>query len=103
MKRRLLLGSVLGLAVPMAAVVPALAQPPMPYGPIPPPRYEAVPPPPGPRYIWEPGHWHWDGVRYVWIRGHYIIREARHHRWVEGRWVWSPPAGRWVWRPAHWE
>jgi hypothetical protein len=99
MKRRLLLGGVLGMAV----AVPALAQPPIPYGAVPPPRYEAVPPAPGPRYAWEPGHWHWDGVRYVWIRGRYVIREARYHRWEEGRWVWSPPAGRWVWRPAHWE
>jgi hypothetical protein len=99
MKRRLLLGGVLGLAV----AAPALAQPPLPYGPVPPPRHEAVPPPPGTRYVWEPGHWHWDGVRYVWFGGHYVIREARYHHWVEGRWVWSPPAGRWVWRPAHWE
>ncbi|HTC08210.1 MAG TPA: hypothetical protein VK726_05480 [Acetobacteraceae bacterium] len=99
MKRRLLLGGVLGLAV----AVPALAQPPLPYGPVPPPRYEAVPPPPGTRYVWEPGHWHWNGVRYVWFGGHYVIREARYHHWVEGRWVWSPPAGRWVWRAAHWE
>jgi len=82
---------------------PVLAQPPMPYGPIPPPRYEAVPPPPGDRYVWEPGHWHWNGVQYVWIGGHYVIREARFHHWREGHWVWSPQAGQWVWQPARWE
>jgi len=81
----------------------AAAQPPPPgYAPIPPPRHEFVPPPPpGARVVWEPGHWHWDGVRYFWIDGHYI--EARRGRYAEGRWVWAPVEGRWVWRPAHWE
>jgi hypothetical protein len=88
----------------LATIGPAIAQPPPPsYAPVPPPRYEAVPPPPGARYVWEPGHWHWNGVQYVWIPGRYVIREARYHHWVEGRWVWAPQAGRWVWRPAHWE
>jgi hypothetical protein len=99
MNRRLLLGGVLGLAV----AGPAMAQPPMPYGPVPPPRYEAVPPPPGDRYVWEPGHWHWNGAHYVWFPGHYVIRQTRYHHWAEGRWVWSPREGRWVWVPAHWE
>jgi hypothetical protein len=98
MKRALTIGFLtLGLAGP------ALAQPPMPYGPIPPPRYEAVPPPPGGAYIWEPGHWHWTGVQYVWIRGHYVIRQAHYHHWMEGHWAWSPQANQWVWQPAHWE
>lgn len=81
----------------------AVAQPPPPgYAQVPPPRQEMVPPPPqGGRMIWEPGHWHWDGVRYVWIGGHYIERRGGH--WVAGRWVWGPREGRWVWRPAHWE
>jgi hypothetical protein len=98
MKRALTIAFlVLGLGAP------ALAQPPMPYGPVPPPRYEAVPPPPGDRYVWEPGHWHWNGAQYVWIGGHYVIREVRYHHWIDGRWVWSVQAGQWVWRPAHWE
>lgn len=99
MKRRVLLGGLMSAVL----AVPAMAQPPMPYGPVPPPRYEPVPPPPGPRYVWEPGHWHWNGAQYVWVPGHYVIREARFHHWAEGRWVWSPREGRWVWRPAHWE
>jgi hypothetical protein len=103
MKRALTIGLLaLALAGPGLAGA-ALAQPPMPYGPIPPPRYEPPPPPPGDRYIWEPGHWHWNGVQYVWFRGRYVIREMRYHNWVDGRWVWSPQANHWVWRPAHWE
>ena len=78
----------------------AVAQPPPPgYAPIPPPRYEAVPPPPGGPMVWQPGHWHWDGVRYVWIGGHYVPRFNRPAHWVPGHWVWQ---GRWVWVPAHW-
>jgi hypothetical protein len=98
MKRAVTIGI---LALSLAG--PALAQPPMPYGPIPPPRYEPLPPPPGDRYVWEPGHWHWNGVQYVWIGGRYVIRLMRYHHWVDGRWIWSPQAGSWVWRPAHWE
>jgi hypothetical protein len=98
MKRALTIGLLtLGLAVP------ALAQPPMPYGAIPAPRYERVPPPPGDRYVWEPGHWHWNGAQYVWVGGHYVIRAMSYHHWVEGRWIWAPQAGHWIWRPAHWE
>ena len=30
--------------------------------PPPPPLYqEVVPAPPGPRWIWQPGHWQWNG------------------------------------------
>lgn len=89
-----------GASVFLIGLGSAQAQPPPPsYAPVPPPRYEAVPPPPGPRVVWEPGHWHWDGVRYVWIGGHYVQRHRHPMRWVEGRWVWH---GRWVWVPAHW-
>jgi WXXGXW repeat (2 copies) len=82
----------------------AVAQPPPPpgYAPIPAPRYEAVPPAPGPRVIWEPGHWHWDGVRYVWIGGRYVEARPHYHHYAPGRWV-AGHQGRWVWVPAHWE
>jgi hypothetical protein len=83
----------------------ALAQPvpPPSYPPVPPPREELVPPPPGARYVWEPGHWHWNGVQYAWVPGHYILRHARYSHWVPGRWQWAPRQGRWVWQPSHWE
>jgi hypothetical protein len=77
--------------------------PPMPYAPVPPPRAEPVPPPPGTRYVWEPGHWHWNGREYIWIAGRYVETRPHYHHWVEGRWVWSPRQGRWIWHPAHWE
>ena len=99
MKRLTAVVSFLALGLGSAA-----AQPPPPgYAPIPPPRYEAVPPPPGPRMVWEPGHWHWDGFRYVWRPGHYIEQHRHPRHWVEGGWIWAPREGRWVWRPAHWD
>lgn len=80
----------------------ARAQPPMPYGPVPPPRYEPVPPPPGAGMVWEPGHWHWDGVRYVWIGGHYVGRRMGYGHWIPGHWRWAPYRGHWIWIPSHW-
>ncbi len=81
----------------------AVAQPPPPgYAPIPPPRYEPVPAAPGPRVIWEPGHWQWDGVRYVWVGGRYVERRPHYHRYLPGQWVMGRH-NRWVWVPAHWQ
>jgi hypothetical protein len=71
------------------------------YPPPPPPQVEGPPPaPPGARYVWVPGHWHWDGVRYIWRRGHYVIREAGWHEFVPGHWA-QRGAG-WVWIPDGW-
>jgi hypothetical protein len=80
----------------------AVAQPPPPNAP-PPLRYEQVPPPPGERFIWEPGHWHWNGVQYVWVNGHYVERRAHYGHYVPGHWAWRPGLGRYVWIGAHWE
>ena len=89
----------------VASLGSAAAQPPahaagpaaVPYGPVPPPRYEPVPPPrqvllgAGPLALerlsirlvrrplvtggratdWIPGHWRWNGYRYVWVPAHW--------------------------------
>ncbi len=86
-----------GLAGPMSAGS-ALAQPA--YAPIPPPRAEVVPPPPGGHAVWVPGHWRWNGVRYVWLRGRYLIRPARYTAWEPEHWALR--GGVWVWVPGHW-
>jgi hypothetical protein len=71
------------------------------YAPVPPPRYEVVPPPPvGPRAVWEPGHWHWNGARYVWIGGRYVAFRPNYHHYVPGHW--ARRGGGFVWIPAHW-
>ena len=92
-RRKLMLASLAGLAVPFCAVQ---AQPgpeerrdeaPAGHGPprreeeprreeherphMPPPRHEERPRPPGPEaeYHWREGHWDWEGDRWVWIAG----------------------------------
>jgi hypothetical protein len=92
----------LGMAMSMGLTGPVLAQPaPPPYAPVPPLREEGPPPPPpGPRYVWEPGHWHWMHGGYVWIGGRYVVRDRHWHDYVPGEWVRRGPG--WVWVPAHW-
>jgi len=69
--------------------------------PPPPPLYrEVVPVRPGPRYVWQPGHWVWNGYGYAWVRGRYIAVTPAYRRWVHGHWSQGP--GGWVWVPAHW-
>jgi WXXGXW repeat (2 copies) len=64
------------------------------------PIVETVPPPPGRYYVWDPGHWRWNGNRYVWVRGHYVHNPHHGGAWVPGHWV-SRPGG-WVWIEGHW-
>ena len=68
--------------------------------PIPQPRVETVPPPPGRLFLWEPGHWRWDGAAYAWEPGRYVPRRARYARFVPGHW--RPQGAGWIWMPAHW-
>lgn len=89
-----------GVGLMAAVAAPALAQPALPYPPPPAPQAEAVPAAPGSQYVWEPGHWHWNGVRYVWMHGRYVIRAAGWSAYVPGAWHWN--GVRWVWIPAHW-
>jgi hypothetical protein len=71
------------------------------YAPLPPLRAEIVPPPPGTRYVWEPGHWVWNGRAYVWSGGHYVIRRAAYHEYIHGHWV-EEPGRPPFWVGPHW-
>ncbi len=79
---------------------PPYGGPPRGYEPIPDLRVERVPPPPGPQYIWRPGHWVWNGRGYVWVSGAYLRRQPYWHEWVPGGWVMRH--GTWVWVAPHW-
>lgn len=65
-----------------------------------PPPMRVEPAPVGrPGYVWDQGHWGWQG-RYVWVPGHWqpVMRNAR---WQPGHWVargpnWHWVQGRWV-------
>ena len=97
--RRVFLATMLAGA--SAGVVPALAQdyPPT-YRPVPELRYEPVPPPRA-GFVWEPGHWRWDGREYFWVRGHWIEHRPHYHFYVHGHWERRGPG--WFWVEPHWE
>jgi hypothetical protein len=73
------------------------------YPPVPPLREEIqIAPPPQPeRYVWQPGHWVWNGYRYDWNAGRWVLRPVRGEHWVHGHW--AAEGGRWVWVPPHWQ
>jgi len=92
--------AMLTVAAGMSGVTPPAQAQPASYPPMPQPRLEAMPPPPGRSYLWEPGHWRWNGAAYAWEPGRYIVRRARYARFVPGHWL--PHGAAWVWMPAHW-
>ncbi|WP_214096452.1 YXWGXW repeat-containing protein [Candidatus Methylacidithermus pantelleriae] len=90
----LLVGIVLGVgALPSYGFVVVATPPP------PPPVVVVRPAPPGPGWVWVPGHWVWRG-RWVWKHGHWVRRPWPGAVWVPGHWARRP--GGWVWVPGHW-
>ncbi|HTQ30223.1 MAG TPA: hypothetical protein VMI53_03350 [Opitutaceae bacterium] len=51
----------------------------------PPPRIEVIPARPGPRYVWCPGHWRYNG-RYYWQPGHWERPPHEHAAWIAPHW-----------------
>ena len=78
-------------AVPAAAQIIVDVAPPA-------PRHERIPAPRA-GYVWESGHWRWNGHRYVWVPGHWErVRHGYRHvgpRWVERNGRWEYQARRW--------
>ncbi len=63
------------------------------------PRLETKPPRPGPRAVWIPGHWKWNGREYVWVSGHWEVH-PKGSRWIPGHW--KKTRHGWKWVPGHW-
>ncbi len=64
------------------------------------PQYEAVPAP-RPGYVWDAGHYAWQGNRYVWVPGRWM--SARNgYDWQERRWV-QRGNGQWVLVGGSWQ
>lgn len=70
--------------------------------PPPPPPREELPPPPGPPevFVWQPGHWRWDGHEYYWQHGHWERRPERVSQWIPPHW--DERGGRWVFVEGYW-
>lgn len=65
------------------------------------PEAETPPPPPSPTFVWEPGHWSWDGVNFAWQAGKYVEKPSVTATFTPGHWQ-QTPAG-WQWIDGHWD
>ena len=70
-----------------------------------------APPPPGQQtivmtpperegFVYEPGHYGWDGQRYVWVEQQYIPNREGHH-WRH--YTLEKHGDRWHYRAGHWD
>ena len=57
-------------------------------------------PPPGPRYVWLPGYYRWNGIRYIWVPGRYVIPPRPGVVWIAPRWI--QRNGTWVFIRGYW-
>jgi hypothetical protein len=90
------LGLMGGLAAPrFALAAPEIVTD----APPPPPRVEQAPPHRD-GYVWDAGHWEWNGRFYTWVSGTWIV-ERRNAHWVADRW--EPQGTQWRFLPGHWE
>jgi hypothetical protein len=65
------------------------------------PQAEISPPAPAPSYVWEPGHWAWNGLQYIWQPGKYVERPTVSATFVAGHWEHHRDG--WVWIDGHWD
>jgi hypothetical protein len=68
----------------------------------PPPPANAIVVEPAPRvgYVYEPGHYGWDGQRYVWTEQQYVPNREG-HQWR--RYTLEQRGDKWVYRAGHWD
>lgn len=85
--------AIVATPAPGAAVVIAPSAPP-------PPQVEAPPPPPAPSYVWEPGHWAWNGAQFNWEVGKYVQKPTATATYVPGHW--QQYSDGWGWVPGEW-
>jgi hypothetical protein len=81
-------------ATPPASSTAAAPSPP------PPPQAETPPPAPSPTYVWEPGHWYWNGIQYHWQSGRYVAKPTTTATYSPGHWEQRPEG--WVWVEGKW-
>jgi hypothetical protein len=65
------------------------------------PQTEIPPPAPVPSYVWEAGHWAWNGLQYIWQSGKYVEKPTVSATFVSGHWEEHPNG--WFWVQGHWD
>ena len=65
------------------------------------PQTEIPPPAPTPSYVWEAGHWAWNGLQYIWQPGKYVEKPTVSATFVSGHWEEHPNG--WFWVQGHWD
>jgi hypothetical protein len=54
---------------------------------------QSSPPGPGELWVWQRGHWRWDGRDYRWMAGRWAERPPHVTEWVAPRWEPHPNGG----------
>lgn len=70
------------------------------FGPPPPPPRQVMVMRPGPRHVWLPGYYRWQGNRYSWVNGYWAVPPRHRAAWVPGQWM--PQRGGYVWMNGYW-
>ena len=99
-RRSLLTGFLTGTLLLTGCI--AVSDRPVDSAPRPPPQVivEQMPPAPGPAFVWQPGHWRWNGHDYFWVPGHYVERPRHVREWVAPHW--EQRNGAYVLFEGHW-
>jgi WXXGXW repeat (2 copies) len=87
-------------AAPPAPTPPASSTAGLAPNPPPPPEAETPPPAPSPTFVWEHGHWYWNGVQYLWQPGRYIAKPTTTATYTPGHWEQRPEG--WLWVGGQW-
>lgn len=65
--------------------------------------YEVVTQSPGENFVWQKGHWQWNGS-WVWVKGGWIQRPVGGGVYVPGHWrISHHHPHHWVWEESYWK
>ncbi|MBA3816860.1 MAG: YXWGXW repeat-containing protein [Parachlamydiaceae bacterium] len=57
---------------------------------------------PGNNYVWQKGHWQWNGS-WAWVSGRWAERPQGHTAYIPGYWKLSTHHHRWEWVAPYWQ
>lgn len=63
---------------------------------------EQIPASPGENYIWQKGHWQWNGS-WVWVGGQWSLKPNGYTVYVPGYWRHSHHHHHWEWVAPYWK